>query len=140
MSEQVAEPIYLFGAGDSEKAVLEDWEKKYKGVISLVGKQKMDKEIAIMRGLRLMLTMDSSNMHLASLAGTRVISIWGATHPKAGFLGYGQKTEDCIQLDLPCRPCSIYGNKPCKFGDWRCLKIEPEQVVERILAAMEQPK
>jgi ADP-heptose:LPS heptosyltransferase len=50
----------------------------------------MREELEIMRGLRIMLTMDSGNMHLASLVGTRVISIWGAPHPYAGFLGYGQ--------------------------------------------------
>jgi len=140
MSEYLSkrgENIYLFGAGDKEKAVLEDWEGKYQNVISLVGKQKMDQEIEIMRGLRLMLTMDSGNMHLASLAHTRVLSIWGATHPRAGFLGYGQDINDCIQLSLPCRPCSIYGNKPCAFGDYRCLNIEPSIVAQKIMQTYE---
>ena len=87
-----------------------------------------------MRTLRLMLTMDSANMHLASIAGTRVLSIWGATHPNAGFLGYGQHECDCIQrYDLPCRPCSIYGNKKCKFGDYRCLNILPTTILKQIL-------
>jgi ADP-heptose:LPS heptosyltransferase len=93
----------------------------------------MDEEIAFMRTLRLMLTMDSANMHLASIAGTRVLSIWGATHPNAGFLGYGQDESDCIQHnDLPCRPCSIYGNKKCKFGDYRCLDMSPEIIIKRV--------
>ncbi len=86
-----------------------------------------------MRGLRVMLTMDSGNMHLASLVGTRVVSIWGATHPFAGFLGFGQSEDDCIQRDLPCRPCSIYGNKACKFGDYRCMDIAPEEIVGKLM-------
>lgn len=127
------EPIYLFGAGDKEKTILEAWEKKYDKAHSLVGKYKMDEEIALMRHLRLMLTMDSANMHLASLAGTRVISIWGATHPYAGFLGWGQQPTDCIQRnDLNCRPCSIYGNKKCKYGDYRCLNIAPQTILQQI--------
>lgn len=130
------EPIYLFGAGKKEKEVLDAWEKKYNNVYSLVGKYSMDEEIVFMRNLRLMLTMDSANMHLASIAGTRVLSIWGATHPHAGFLGWGQKAEDCVQRnDLICRPCSIYGNKKCKFGDYRCLDISPESIVKRIYDA-----
>jgi ADP-heptose:LPS heptosyltransferase len=77
--------------------------------------------------------MDSANMHLASIAGTRVVSVWGATHPQAGFLGYGQKESDCVQrLDLACRPCSIYGNKPCKFGDYRCFNIDSEEIMRKI--------
>jgi ADP-heptose:LPS heptosyltransferase len=78
--------------------------------------------------------MDSGNMHLASLAGIPVVSIWGATHPLGGFLGYGQSMENVVQrTDLDCRPCSIYGNKPCSFGDYRCLTgIAPKTVVENV--------
>ena len=130
------EKIYLFGAGEKEKAVLHDWETRYPNVESLAGCYTMAEEIAIMRRLRLMLTMDSANMHLSSIAGTRVLSVWGATHPAAGFLGYGQNPADCIQRDLPCRPCSVYGNKPCRFGDYRCLNIAPADMVARINSAL----
>ena len=130
------EKVLLFGGGEKELTILREWEKQYEGVVSMAGKYKIDKEIDIMRGLRLMVTMDSANMHLASLAGTRVLSIWGATHPWAGFLGYGQKESDCIQLDLPCRPCSIYGNRFCKYRDYHCLDIAPEQIIERIATAL----
>ena len=130
------EKVLLFGGGEKELTILREWEKQYEGVVSMAGKYKIDKEIDIMRGLRLMVTMDSANMHLASLAGTRVLSIWGATHPWAGFLGYGQKESDCIQLDLPCRPCSIYGNRFCKYRDYHCLDIAPEQIIERVKKAL----
>ena len=130
------EKVLLFGGGEKELTILREWERQYEGVVSMAGKYKIDKEIDIMRGLRLMVTMDSANMHLASLAGTRVLSIWGATHPWAGFLGYGQKESDCIQLDLPCRPCSIYGNRFCKYRDYHCLDIAPEQIIERVKKAL----
>jgi len=130
------EKVYLFGAGDKEKAILAKWQKKYKGVESLAGQYTMDEEMKKMAQFRLMLTMDSANMHLASLVGTRVLSIWGATHPWAGFLGYGQSESDCIQQSIPCRPCSIYGNRHCKFGDYRCLNFEPNTIVERVLGTI----
>ena len=82
--------------------------------------------------------MDSGNMHLASLVGTRVLSIWGATHPYAGFMGFGQHESDCIQRDLNCRPCSVYGNKKCRLGDYRCMDIPSEEVTERILQAYQE--
>lgn len=126
------EHVILFGGGKNEQEVLESWAKKYKGVESVAGKKTLSEELELMRGLRVMLTMDSANMHLASLVGTRVVSIWGATHPNAGFLGIGQSEKDCIQRDIPCRPCSIYGNKKCKFGDCRCMDISPEEIVARI--------
>jgi len=130
------EKVYLFGAGEKEKAILQNWQKKFVGVESLAGKFSMDEEMKMMAQFRLMLTMDSANMHLASLVGTRVLSIWGATHPWAGFLGYGQSENDCIQMSIPCRPCSIYGNRRCQFGDYRCLNFEPNAIVERVLGAI----
>lgn len=126
------ERIVLFGGGKKEKEILGAWAEKYPNVESVAGKLTMSEELALMRSLRVMLTMDSGNMHLASLVGTRVVSIWGATHPYAGFLGVGQSEEDCIQRDLPCRPCSVYGNKACKFGDYRCMDIAPEEIVGRL--------
>lgn len=125
--------IYLFGGGIKEIEVLTAWEKKYQNCRCVAGKMTMAEELNLMGHLEVMLTMDSANMHLASLVGTRVVSVWGATHPYTGFLGYGQKVEDCVQLDLPCRPCSIYGKKKCKYGDYHCLtEITPEEIIKRI--------
>ena len=132
MLSERGEHVVLFGGGKQEQAILDSWAAKYKGVESVAGKRSLAEEIALMRSLRVMLTMDSANMHLASLAGTRVVSVWGATHPYAGFLGYGQSENDCIQRELPCRPCSIYGNQPCRLGDYRCMDITPEAIIDKL--------
>lgn len=132
--------IFLFGAGESERSVLEQWEQQYKNVCSLAGKLRMDGELIIMSHLDVMLSMDSANMHLASLVNTPVLSVWGATHPYAGFMGWGQPFERAIQTDLSCRPCSIYGNRPCLRGDYACLTlIRPETIVERIKQLIDKP-
>ncbi|MDE6541614.1 MAG: glycosyl transferase family 1, partial [Muribaculaceae bacterium] len=68
-----------------------------------------------------MLTMDSGNMHLAAIAGTPTLSIWGATHPYCGFAAWRQSDADTIQLPVPCRPCSVFGNRPCRRRDLMCL-------------------
>lgn len=128
----VREKIYLFGGGKREIETLESWAEKYDNVICVAGRHTMKEELQIIRNLRVMICMDSANMHLASLVGTRVISVWGATDPKAGFLGWGQSHEDCIYQDLPCRPCSIYGNKKCRFGDYRCLDFEATEILQRL--------
>jgi len=120
------EKIYLFGGGAYELNILKGWAEKYPNVECVAGKNTMEEELEIMRKLRLMITMDSGNMHMASLVGTRVISIWGATDPKCGFLGWGQRQEDCRMLNLPCRPCAIYGERKCKYKDYRCLEFNIE--------------
>jgi ADP-heptose:LPS heptosyltransferase len=72
-------------------------------------------------------------MHIASLVGVPVISIWGSTHPYAGFLGWGQSIKNCVQTDLSCRPCSVFGNKPCFREDLACLhQITPADIVQRV--------
>ena len=125
--------IFLFGGGDREEALMEHWSQGLNNVTSMAGKLKLDGELALMSHLDLMVSMDSANMHLASLVGVPVISIWGATHPAAGFMGWGQKEGHAIQVPLACRPCSIYGNRPCKRGDYACLhSIRAEQIIEKI--------
>jgi ADP-heptose:LPS heptosyltransferase len=81
----------------------------------------------------LAVSMDSANMHLASLFGIPVISIWGATHPFTGFNGWNQPPGNAVQIDLYCRPCSVFGNKPCYRGDHACMQLLPEEMIlERI--------
>ena len=86
-----------------------------------------------MSHLDLMISMDSANMHLASLVNTPVVSVWGATHPYAGFLGWNQSPENIVQTDLPCRPCSVYGRKQCLRGDIACMEsITPQSIVDKV--------
>lgn len=125
--------VFFFGGGQKEKEVLEDWEKRYPNSISLAGKFSIEDEIKVISNLDVLVSMDSANMHFASLVNTPVISIWGATHPFAGFYGWNQNPRNAIQVDLSCRPCSIYGNKPCFRKDYACLyTITPESVVSKI--------
>lgn len=128
--------IFLFGGGDEEFAIMRRWAEKYDNVRLAADEcHGLKEELELMKKLDVMVSMDSANMHLASLVGTRVVSIWGATHPYAGFLGWGQRMDDCVQRDdLKCRPCSIYGNKPCMRGDMACMQIDPKEIVRRILS------
>ena len=125
--------VFLFGGGKSEQEVFDGWVAKYPTVVSMIGKLNMRTELNLMSHLDVMLSMDSANMHLASLVNIPVISVWGATHPYAGFMGWKQLPVNTVQLDLSCRPCSVYGQKPCWRGDYACLReIKPEQVIAKI--------
>ncbi len=126
--------IFLFGGGDREMAIMNAWTEKYEQCINASSALNgIGEELILMSHLDVMVSMDSANMHLASLVDTPVVSIWGATHPYAGFMGWHQKEENAVQTDMPCRPCSIYGKKPCMRGDYACLnEIKPETIVERV--------
>lgn len=133
LSEHEDYTIFLVGGRGYEEAVLEQWAFQYPRVKSIVGRYTLDNELALISQLDVLLCMDSANMHFASLVGTKVVSIWGATHPYAGFYGYHQNPDNAIQTDLPCRPCSVFGQKPCFRGDWACMtQITPEMIVEKV--------
>lgn len=127
--------IFLFGRGQQEEQHFTQWCQQYPECV-YVGQhvENLRQELILMSHLDVMISMDSSNMHLASLTATPVISIWGATHPYAGFMGWGQSEENAVQIPLDCRPCSIFGKKPCMRGDYACMRgIKPETIVEKTL-------
>jgi ADP-heptose:LPS heptosyltransferase len=123
--------VYLFGGGKDEVKVLSEWEKKYH-VVSMAGKMPLGNELIELSCMDVMLSMDSANMHLASFTGVPVVSVWGATHPFAGFTGWKQTFENCMQIELACRPCSVFGNKPCYRGDYACMNIPEEFLIAQI--------
>ncbi len=126
--------IFLFGGGAEEQRQLEEWAARYPAATSLAGKRYgFPAELALINHLDVMLTMDSANMHMAAIAGAPTVSIWGATHPYCGFKGWRQTDDSTLQLPLSCRPCSVFGDKPCQNGDLLCLSgIRPEMVYDKI--------
>ena len=126
--------VFLFGGGKKETELLGSLESD--NVFSLAGKYNLKQELAQISKLNVMVSMDSANMHMASLFGIRTISVWGATHYFAGFMGIGQSKKDAIEIsveELDCRPCSIFGNKPCARKDYACLNyIESKAVSNKI--------
>jgi ADP-heptose:LPS heptosyltransferase len=127
--------VLLMGGGAAEVAQLTALAIKYPAAVVVAGRFYLPEEMVIMSNLDVMISMDSANMHLASLFGVPVVSIWGATHPFAGFMGFGQSEANVVQLEsLSCRPCSIFGNKPCFRGDHACMEwIPPAAIVDKVL-------
>ena len=129
--------IFLFGAGEMENELLLDWQSLYNNAYAVHTNLQLDDELALMNSLDVMVCMDSANMHLASLMAVPVVSIWGATHPYSGFLGWKQSMDNCVGVDFSCRPCTAHSDRKCKYGDYRCLESLHSskiiEVIERIL-------
>ena len=127
--------IFLLG-GVEEAEDLRNLAALYPHCINMAGVFSLDEEIALMHQLDEVVAMDSFNMHLAALCNTKVISVWGGTHRFAGFgplNGNEQYIAQVSHEELTCRPCSVFGSKPCYRGDWACLKgIEVEEVLKLI--------
>ena len=128
--------VLLFGSKE-EAPQLEALAARHENIGSVAGRQSFRDELEIIKGLSLMVSMDSANMHFASAMGTPVVSIWGATHPDFGFYGYGQDRANALCANLDCQPCSAFGQKPCRYGDYRCLRaVTPEMALEKIEALL----
>jgi ADP-heptose:LPS heptosyltransferase len=134
LAENANTKIFLFGGGAVETQTLTEWAYNHDNVICVAGKKLGFKgELALMNYLDLMVCMDSGNMHLAAIAGAKTLSIWGATHPAAGYTAWKSTAEERLDLILECRPCSIFGDKKCKYGTHACMTaIKPRDIVERV--------
>lgn len=125
--------IFLFGAGVIECEMLRQWATVFPNTTSVAGKLKLEEELELMRQLDLMICMDSANQHLSGLVGLRALSVWCATHPMIGFMGWKQKTKDIVQRhDLRCRPCTCHGTNHCRYGNYACRQIEAENIIQHI--------
>lgn len=125
--------IFLFGGGKTEIDILQQWEKELPSLYCVAGKYSFKDELSIISNLDAMVSMDSANMHLASLYNVPVVSIWGATHHYAGFYGWQQKEQNIVAVELYCRPCSVFGNATCYRGDHACMKmITPDMIINKL--------
>ncbi len=127
--------IVLFG-GKEDAMLLKQIAEENAGTSSVAGTISFSEELLLISQLDVMISMDSANMHLASLYGVPVVSVWGGTHPFLGFLGWGQSLDNCVQIDLDCRPSSVFGNKPCP-NHLACMNgISPLAIADKVFALL----
>lgn len=128
--------IFLFGAGSEEIRQLDVWEQAFKNVYSTAGKLSFDEQLDLIGHLDVMVAMDSANGHFAANANVPVITLWGMTHPFAGFAPFKQQEAQQIQVDrkrYPKIPSSVYGNKIPPGYEKAFRSIQPEHVIETVV-------
>lgn len=127
--------ILLFGGGKKEQQKLEEWSITYTNCVNLVGNIPFKEELAVISKLDLMVAMDSGNAHLAAMFGIPTITLWGVTHPYAGFYPFGQPMENALLADrnrYPLIPTSVYGNKYPEGYENAMQTVAPEAVLSKI--------
>jgi ADP-heptose:LPS heptosyltransferase len=134
ISEKYNCNFWIFGGRD-EITELNSIRSGVKKSTILAGELTLEEELLFITKLDFMIAMDSSNMHMAALVGTKVISIWGGTDPLAGFAAWMQPDSYSIRIpveDLDCRPCTIYGKGKSRNG-FACMnRLTPDLVFKRI--------
>ncbi len=134
--------ILLFGGGKKEVKKLKKLAAAYENVITTAGIFSLEQELTLISNLDLMVAMDSGNAHLAALYGVKTITLWGVTHPFAGFYPFGQPMDHALLSDreeYPLIPTSVYGNTyPESYKDVM-RSIPPEEVVKKIMEKIDRP-
>src|SRR5690606_4545546 len=132
--------ILLFGGGEAEEEQLEQWELKFDHCIRIAGRLGLSEELELISNLDAMLSMDSANAHMAANYGIPVVTLWGVTHPYAGFYPFGQPMDRALLADreqIPLIPTSVYGNRMPKGYEAAMASIPPNTVVDKIRSILE---
>lgn len=135
LAENKNQKIFLFGGGTKEIAILNRLKNNLENIVVVAGKLKLQQELDLISNLDVMLSMDSGNAHIAAMLGVKVITLWGATHPYAGFKPFNQPEEFCLTSDraqYPLLPTSVYGNKKVEGYEDVMRTILPETIIDKI--------
>jgi ADP-heptose:LPS heptosyltransferase len=139
LAEKTDYRIFLFGGGTAETELLLEFAGHHKNIIVAAGKLDFRQELQLISNLDLMLSMDSGNSHIAAIYGIPVVTLWGATHPFAGFSPFHQPFENALVSDreqYPKLPTSVYGNKKVEGYEDAMRTILPETVIEKVSASL----
>lgn len=131
--------ILLFGGGKKEIEILDTFSKNKNNVTSIAGKLNFREELQLISNIDIMLSMDSGNAHIAAMLGSKVITLWGATHPYAGFSPFYQPIKNCLVSErekFPLLPTSVYGNKIVDGYHEAMRSISAESVVKKVKAVL----
>ncbi|WP_310027378.1 glycosyltransferase family 9 protein [Flavobacterium arsenatis] len=135
LAEKTSNKIFLFGGGNKEIQILNQFAEGKENVIVIAGRITFKQELQLISNLDVMLSMDSGNAHIAAMLGVKVITLWGATHPYAGFLPFNQPLENALVSDrnqFPKLPTSVYGNKKVEGYEDAMRSILPKKIVVSI--------
>ena len=88
---------------------------------------------------RLLVTNDSSPLHLASAMNTPTLAIFGPTVPEFGFGPLADLSVVAGVRDLDCRPCDRHGPMRCPLTHWKCMRDQTaEELARRALELLGQ--
>ncbi|MDC8005059.1 glycosyltransferase family 9 protein [Aureisphaera galaxeae] len=127
--------IMLFGGGAEEEKQLKELASQFTSVTNVAGTLTFEEELALISNLDLMLAMDSANGHLAAMYGVPVVTLWGVTHPYAGFVPFNQPDDYQLMADrnqFPMIPTSVYGNKYPEGYEDAMKSVPSERVVQKL--------
>jgi len=100
-------------------------------ILDLRGKTSLLESAAVIGKSTLLLTNDSSPIHMGSaFSNVRIFAIFGPTVKNFGFTPWSENNKIYEVENLSCRPCGLHGSDSCPKGHFKCMKdIDPEVIL-----------
>lgn len=115
-------------------------EKNYdvylgENIIDLRGKTTLLELAEVIKRAKLVITNDSSPIHIASaFEDTKIFAIFGPTVKELGFFPWSKNSKVFQREELKCRPCSLHGGDKCPKQHFKCMmEILPTDIYQEIL-------
>jgi len=93
--------------------------------VDLTGRLDVRETMALVAGLDLFLSPDTSTMHMACAVGTPSVTVFGPSDPARYFSGRGPR-HVVVRADLWCAPCNLIRKPPEECagpGPPECLRL-----------------
>lgn len=134
LSKNTSVRLLFFGSRAEVKS-LQTLSENIENAFVVAGQLTFAQELQLIGKLQLMLSMDSGNAHLSAIYGVKTVTLWGATHPTAGFAPFKQPLDYCITSDrekFPFLPTSVYGNRKVEGYEDAMRTISVTCVVKKV--------
>ncbi|HXH99965.1 MAG TPA: glycosyltransferase family 9 protein [Sphingobacteriaceae bacterium] len=116
------QPIVLLGGKDVEKnaAIIE--QSGNPNIYNACGKLDFDESVYLVKNADKVIGFDTGLTHVAEAFNRPIVSIWGSTIPELlGVQPYQTDQVYVAGVNLPCRPCSKFGQPKCPLGHFKCM-------------------
>ena len=100
-----------------------------------------EQELQVIAHLDFMVAMDSGNAHLAAMYAVPTLTLWGNTHPYAGFAPVFQTEKNRLLSDrttYPGLPTAVFGKEEPKGYEKVMESIAPAAVAEKMSALLRE--
>lgn len=94
-------------------------------VLNLAGQTTLGDVLALIKNAEIVISNDSSSLHIASACKTPTVAIFCATSPSFGFGPWRNRAVVVEKQDLHCKPCSRHGTAKCPTGTEACMRELP---------------
>jgi ADP-heptose:LPS heptosyltransferase len=124
---QINLPIVLLGGNDVKANGQEIAAALGSKIYNACGITTLDESVFLTSQARRLIGFDTGLTHIAEAFNIPIASVWGSTVPELlGVQPYQIDHALVAGIELPCRPCSKFGQGKCPLGHFKCMKEMPE--------------